>query len=104
VITIITNELAKQLISALKNLTYKSKIIEFPSIGEQLKLQAQSIDMRFNFNFVINRCIIRPDKPELKVTFLVLYENTSLTRIDIAGQEHVILISYKTVTLKTKVV
>ena len=85
---IITNELAKELISALKNLKHKTDTIIFPAINEKLKLQALSADNRYEFTFVINRVVVRPDNPDLKITFLILYKNTSLMRIDIAGKEH----------------
>ncbi len=85
---IITNELANELISALKNLEHKAKTIEFPSINEKLRLQSLSVDNRYEFTFIVNRVVVRPDAPELKISFLVLYKNTNLMRIDIAGGEH----------------
>lgn len=85
---LLTNEIVDGLISALKELTYNKKIIEFPSINEKLKLDAISVDKRYEFTIHINRVIVRPDKPDLKVSFLLIYKNEALMRIDIAGADH----------------
>lgn len=85
---ILTNDIVDSLISALKQLIQKNRIIIFPSINEKIKLDAVSADKRYEFTIIINRIIVRPDKPTLKISFLILYKNSPLMRIDLGGSDH----------------
>ena len=47
-----------------------------------------SENKRYNFTFVVNRKVVRPDFPKTKISLLVLYKNIALARVDTNSPNH----------------
>jgi len=83
----ITNEQVESLINISKRLLHK-EIINFPKVDDDLSLNAKSVDERYDFRIIINRKIVRPDNPDLKLSLVALYENLRLIGICVSGNNH----------------
>jgi len=83
----ITNEQIENLINISKRLLQEGTI-NFPQVNDDLHLNAKSTDERYDFKIIVNRVIVRPDNPDLKLSIVALYEKLRLIGIDICGPDH----------------